>query len=154
MQGNEVIRADVQALLHRTDEIRIKRDEDKLYTILGEIQNLSDAEKAPLFAQSRKGGGVFLFESRHFPGHIVEYIPGVMVNDSISCMFEPHPVLGSPSTLLKLREELVAEIERIHHAIPGALHKADPARHRPVMLIEMSTLQLADTLRETARVKL
>ncbi|MEZ2310826.1 hypothetical protein AB6809_29700 [Paraburkholderia sp. RCC_158] len=129
-------------------------DEDKLYTILGELENRTDDEKKAIFAQSRKGGGVFLFESAHFPGHIVEYIPGVMVNDSISCMFSPHKTLAEPRLLLQLREELVEAIERVNMAVPGSLRKVDPARHRDLLLIEMSTMQLVDVLRESARVKL
>ena len=151
--GSAQIRLDVQNLLRRVAEIQLIRDEDKLYTILGELQNRSDAEKKAIFAQSRTGGGVFLFESGHFPGHIVEYVPGVMVNDSISTMFAPTAVLGQPQLLLKLREELVTEIERVNHATRGSLRKVDPARHRDVMLEEMATMQLADLLRETSRLK-
>jgi hypothetical protein len=148
------IRLDVQNLLNRADEIEIVRDEDKLYTILGELQNQSEGQKQAIFAQSRQGGGVFLFESKHFPGHIVEYIPGVMVNDSISCMFKPHKLLAEARLLLQLREELVAAIERVNMAVPGSLRKVDPARHRDLLLIEMSSMQLVDVLRESARVKL
>jgi hypothetical protein len=148
------IRLDVANLVARANEIQIIRDEDKLYTILGELQNRTDEQKKAIFAQSRRGGGVILFESKHFPGHIVEYIPGVMETDSISCMFAPHPVLAEARTLLHLREELVEALERVNGAAPSSLRKFDPARNRDVLLIEMSTLQLADTLRETGRVKL
>jgi hypothetical protein len=148
------IRLDVANLVARANEIQLVRDEDMLFTILGELQNRTDEQKKAIFAQSRKGGGVFLFESKHFPGHIAEYIPGVMQTDSISCLFKPHPILAEARTLLAFREELVSEIERVNGAAPGSLRKMDPARHRDVLLIEMSTLQLADTLRETGRVKL
>jgi hypothetical protein len=151
--GSAQIRIDVQNLLRRADEIQLIRDEDKLYTILGELEKKSDAEKKALFAQSRTGGGVFLFESGHFPGHIVEYVPGVLVNDSISTMFAPTAVLGQPQLLLKLREELVTEIERVNGAVRGSLRKVDPARHRDLMLEEMATMQLVDLLRETSRLK-
>jgi hypothetical protein len=148
------IRLDVANLVARANEIQLVRDEDMLFTILGELQNRTDAQKQAIFAQSRKGGGVFLFESQHFPGFIAEYIPGVMQTDSISCLFKPHPILAEARTLLAFREELVSEIERVNAAATGSLRKMDPARHRDVLLIEMSTLQLADTLRETGRVKL
>ncbi|MDP9155335.1 MAG: hypothetical protein M3O74_13905 [Pseudomonadota bacterium] len=154
MSTISTLRLDIANLVSRASEIELVRDEDLLYTILGELQNRSDAEKQAIFAQSRAGGGVFLFESKNFPGHIVESIPGVLETDSISCMFKPHPILAEARTLLKFREELVSELERVNGAAPGALRKADPGRHRAVLLIEMSTLQLADTLRETGRVKL
>jgi hypothetical protein len=147
-------RLDVANLVQRADELPFKRDEDLLYTILGELQNRSDAQKQEIFAQSRKGGGVFLFESQNFPGHIAEFIPGVVETDSISCLFTPHPLLAEARVLLKFREELVDAIERVQQAAPGTLRKMDPARHRAVYLNEMSTLQLADTLRELGRVKL
>ncbi|MFP3609253.1 hypothetical protein SB778_03950 [Paraburkholderia sp. SIMBA_050] len=148
------IRLDVANLVARAHEIQLVRDEDMLFTILGELQNRTDEQKKAIFAQSRKGGGVFLFESKNFPGFIAEYIPGVMQTDSISCLFKPHPILAEARTLLAFREELVSEIERVNGAAPGSLRKMDPARHRDVLLIELSTLQLADTLRETGRVKL
>lgn len=154
MSTISAIRLDVANLVKRANEIQIVRDEDLLYTILGELQNKSDDQKQAIFAQSRKGGGVVLFESANFPGNIVEYIPGVLETDSISCLFKPHAALASAGTLLKLREELVSEIERVNGAAPGNLRKQDPARNRAVLLIEMSTLQLADMLAETGRVKL
>jgi hypothetical protein len=148
------MRLDVANLVKRADELPFKRDEDLLFTILGELQNRSDAQKQEIFAQSRKGGGVFLFESKNFPGHIAEYIPGIVETDSISCLFTPHPLLAEARVLLKFREELIEAIERIQQAAPGSLKKADPGRSRAVFLNEMSTLQLADTLRELGRVKL
>ena len=57
------------------------------------------------------------------------------------------------SLLLKLREELVTEIERVNGAVRGSLRKVDPARHRDLMLEEMATMQLVDLLRETSRLK-
>lgn len=55
------IRLDIANLVVRANEIRIIRDEDKLYTILGELQNRTNEQKKAIFAQSRRGGGVILF---------------------------------------------------------------------------------------------
>lgn len=54
-------------------------------------------------------------------------------------------MLAEARTLLHLREELVEALERVNDAAPGSLRKFDPARSRDALLIEMSTLQLADT---------
>lgn len=141
--------------LERFRELRVAKIDDFesiCRTVLGELEGLTTDKKKALFAQSKKGGGVFLYRSTNpklpeAKNVILEAVMGIGSDDFFTCLFDLHPLLNAPSELLRAREELVDGIERLMNAAPGRVVIPDPARGRRLKLQELGTQQLLDQLR-------
>lgn len=95
------------------------------------------------YAASMKAGMFYILDHAKYPGKIVEHVMG-LAGDSISGLYEVHPIFASPGTLLTAREDLIEMIESSENAAPGVLKMMDEGRGRPVFLQEMTTSQLID----------
>jgi hypothetical protein len=133
--------------LERFSTLRsIPRSEDTARFLMGQLGNLPESRKKDLFAQSPRGGGVYVYESPDYPGKVLEVVAGVRTDDQMACLYEGHPIFNTPGELVKAREELIQVFEHLHRAIPGTLFLPDPGRGRHCELREVATMQLCDVI--------
>lgn len=98
------------------------------------------------YAHDHHAGRVYLFRHPQFPGKVIEYVPGLPGDDSVTTLYNEHPIFASRQALLDARKELIAAINYLLMAVPHSVVVQDLGRERPVLLIEMGTAQLLDTL--------
>jgi hypothetical protein len=139
--------------LERFASLRTLKNEDHTRFLLGRMQGMTDSDKKPFFAQSKRAGGVYVYEAPDHPGQILEVVAGVRTDDMMACLYEPHPCFATPGELLKAREELIELLERLHQAVPGTLYIDDRGRGRKVELRELATMQLVDMIGKRFRQK-
>lgn len=101
---------------------------------------------AEFYARDHHAGRVYLFRHPQFPGKVIEYVPGLPGDDSVTTLYSEHPIFASRQALLDARKELIEAINHLLMAVPHSVVVNDLGRERPVLLIEMGTAQLLDTL--------
>lgn len=144
--------------IERFKDIRVSKipEFDNLCnTLLADFQEQSPVTRRQAFAQSKRGGGVFVYETKNpkLPearGLVLEIVPSP-TGDFFACLFEPHPIFNTPGDTIKARVELIETIERLHHSTPGMLAISDPARGRRLHLYELGTMQLIDQVKISLR---
>src|SRR3954447_5292195 len=100
--------------LRKFEALRVvPKSADRVTQLQAELEKLGEGEKRRLFAQSKRGGGVFIFESKNYPGRILEVVAGVRSDDMMSGLYEPHPMFNTPGEAIKAREELIELLERL-----------------------------------------
>lgn len=118
-------------------------------TTHGLMQMLVDTPRTRLgdfFAQDTVAGRVYLFRNDAFPGKLIEYVPGLPGDDSVTTLYGEHRIFASRQALLDARKELIESIERVLMAVPNTTVVRDNGRGRDVFLSELGTAQLLDTL--------
>jgi hypothetical protein len=131
----------------------IPKTSTRAQVILNDLTNLPDDQRRKCFAQSKRAGGLFVYEHPKYPRQILEVIAGVRGDDSMCCLYEPHPMFNSPGEAVKAREELIALLESMHSAIPNTLLFDDEGRGRKVEIREMVTMQIVDSIAQKFRDK-
>jgi hypothetical protein len=140
-------------IMERVKDLRSIKDESHTLFLLGQMEKLGDGKKKELFAQSDRAGGVFIYESPEHKGQILEVVAGVRTDDFMTCLYRPHSIFNAPGELVKVREELIGLLEKLHQAIPGTLGIADYGRGRRVELRELATMQIRDMIEKRFRDK-
>lgn len=121
-------------------------DEKVTHAMMQLLVDTPRERQADMFATTPKAGRFYLFKNDAFPGKVLEYVPGLPGDDSVSTLYSENAVFGTRQTLINAREELIEAIERILMAVPGTTVVRDNGRERDVHLHELGTAQLLDTL--------
>jgi hypothetical protein len=98
------------------------------------------------FAGDQVAGRMYLYRHEAFPGKVIEYVPGLPGDDSVTTLYDEHPIFESRQRLIDVRRELIGAIESLLMAVPNATVVRDNGRERDVYLQELGTAQLLDTL--------
>jgi hypothetical protein len=145
--------------LDRFAELRVSNIPDfesVANTLLAEFNEQPEHKRKAAFAQSKTGGGVYLYRTENpkmaaYKDIILEIIPSPIDGAFITCLYAPHPVFASPGETVKAREQLIEMIERMYGATPGAIVVPDATRGRNIHLYEFATQQLIDRLKALLR---
>lgn len=121
-------------------------DDETVHKMLQILVDTPQDQVGKYFGQSKKAGGFYLFEHDAFPGKVIEYLQGHAGDDSVTTLYEGHPIFHSRQALLEAREEIIGAIDHLLMAVPGTTVVQDHGRERQVFLNELGTAQLLDTL--------
>lgn len=121
-------------------------DEATTHALLQLLVDVPNERKAAYYAQDINAGRVYLFRHDSFPGKVIEYVPGLPGDDSVTTLYAEHPIFASRQALLEARKELIGAIDHILMAVPNTVVVRDDGRERDVFLQELGTAQLLDTL--------
>lgn len=123
---------------------------DKMLSILIEIPN--DAQSG-FWIRDEKAGNVCLFKHDSFPNKVLEYVQG-SADDSVSTLYEEHAIFATLRALTEARNYLIMEIGSVLMALPSTVAVYDGGRERQVVLRELGTAQIIDTLAHFTRTDL
>ena len=98
------------------------------------------------YGADASAGRFYLFRHDSFPGKLIEYVPGLPGDDSVTTLYDEHAVFSTRQRLIDTRKEIIVAIEQILMAVPNTTVVRDSGRERDVFLQEMGTAQLLDTL--------
>lgn len=115
---------------------------DKMLAILVEIPN---HKQEGFWIRAESAGSVCLFKHESFPGKVIEYVLGSR-HDSVTTLYEENPAFATKRSLEDTRNDLIGEIAKVLMALPSTIAVYDAGREREVVLRELGTAQLIDTL--------
>jgi hypothetical protein len=103
-----------------------------------------------LYGASAMGGRFYMIRHESQPGKVLEYVPDVAQDSSVSTLYAEHPIFERRQRLIDAREEIVSAIDHLLLAIPGTTTVLDEGRGKQVHLLELGTAQLLDVLNHFA----
>lgn len=121
-------------------------DEETVNKLLKIMVELPNAEHAEYFGRSSKAGRFFLIRHESVPDRVIEYIPDIQDDSSVTTLYVNHPIFASKQALIDAREEIIEAIDRIFLAMPNTVTVKDLGREKELFLPELGTAQLLDVL--------
>jgi len=116
---------------------------NKLLKIMVEIPDENFHEH---FGRSSKAGRFFLVRHESVPDRVIEYVPDIQDDSSVTTLYVNHPIFASKQALIDAREEIIEAIDRIFLAMPNTVTVKDLGREKELFLPELGTAQLLDLL--------
>lgn len=133
-------------VIQKYKDINPINDEKTTHTLMQMLVDTPRDRLAAFYAGSAAAGRFYLFKNDQFPDKLIEYVPGLPGDDSVTTLFSGHRIFETRATLLAARTELIEAIERLLMAVPGTAVVRDEGREREVHLHELGVAQLLDTL--------
>lgn len=134
------------ATIEKFRTINPLNDEATTNALLQLLVDTPRERQADFYGADTRAGRVYLFRHDSFPGKVLEYVPGLPGDDSVTTLYDEHAVFSSRQALVDARKELIGAIEHILMAVPNTTVVRDMGRERDVFLLELGTAQLFDTL--------
>lgn len=123
-------------------------DEETANKLLRIMVEMPDVEHVKYFGRSSKAGRFFLIRHESVPDHVIEYVPDIQDDSSVSTLYVDHPIFASKQALIDAREEIIEAIDRIFLAVPNTVTVKDLGREKELFLPELGTAQLLDVLQK------
>lgn len=123
-------------------------DEETTNKLLKIMVEMPDIEHVKYFGRSSKAGRFFLIRHESVPGKVIEYVPDIHDDSSVSTLYEDHPIFASKQDLINAREEIIEAIDRVFLAVPNTVTVKDLGREKELFLPELGTAQLLDVLKK------
>lgn len=133
------------SVLEKYRSLRHVNDENIVNAIFDRLIVIPANQQGQYWIRDAEAGQICTYEDDRFPGKVLEYVMGTQ-EDSVSTLYEGHPIFESRARLVDVRKEIIAEIARLFLAVPSVLTLWDDGRGRQVHLRELGTLQLLDML--------
>lgn len=105
---------------------------------------------ADFYGASTHGGRFYLLRHDSQPGKVLEYVPDLQQDTSVTTLYDEHPIFESRQKLIEAREEIIQAIDELLLAVPGTVTVRDVARNKEFHLFELGTAQLLDVLNHFA----
>lgn len=125
-------------------------DEASTNALLKILVDTSRERLSTLYGASAKGGRFYMVRHTSQPGKVLEYVPDLSQDSSVSTLYVEHPIFESRQRLIDVREEIISAIDHLLLAIPGTTTVLDEERGKQVHLLELGTAQLLDVLNHFA----
>lgn len=137
-------------VLEKYKSLKTINDETSVNKLLAILVEVPRERLSEFFAGSAKGGRFYIFRHESVPGKLIEYVPDMSNDTSVTTLFDEHPVFESRQKLLEAREEIIAAIDHLLMAIPGTTTVGDEGRGKEFRLAEFGTAQLLEILQHFA----
>lgn len=125
-------------------------DEQATNALLQVLVNVPRDRLADYYGASAKCGRFYLLRHDSQPGRVLEYVPDLQQDTSVTTLYAEHPIFESRQRLIDAREEIIAAIEQLLLAVPGTTTVLDEGRGKQFHLFELGTAQLLDVLNHFA----
>jgi hypothetical protein len=135
-----------QIILAKYRTLRPINDDETVNRLLAILVGLPINEHQNLFGHSAHAGRFFLFKHDSAPGKVLEYVPDIESDSSITTLYDEHPIFESRQTLIKAREEIIHGLDEILLSVPNSATVLDRGRGKQLSFPELGTAQLLDTL--------
>lgn len=139
-------------VLEKFRTLRPITDDQTVMAMLAILVNLSREQQRDMWFADKDSGRVCLFRHGEFPGKVLEYVWGTK-DDSVSTLYEEHPIFATRQALINARKEVRDEIGRLTLSLPSTIVVGDAGRGRDAYLYELGTAQMIDTLEHFAKPK-
>lgn len=133
------------AVLSKYRGIRPLNDDATTDGMLRILVCIHPTQQQRWWIRNQDTGFICVFTHEMFPGKVIEYVQGTQ-EDSVTTLYEMHPVFANLAQLEQVRRELMTEIGVKLLALPSTILIYDAGREREVSLKEMGTAQLIDFL--------
>lgn len=133
----------IEQYMRLKDVSNAQQAQDIMQNMMAVPQN----QQKGMFVTDNVAGAFLVWEDPQNPGVVYECVMGLLTGDSISTLYEPHPMFNTRQAHLEARQALIEEIKvRLNVGDDAMPAIRDKERKRAVMLPEMATMQLIDML--------
>jgi hypothetical protein len=136
-----------KAVYEKYKNIMPVTDDRIVMTIQCQITQLSFKKAQEYRVKDPIGGSLYLFTDSDFPDKVLEIVPGTNAEDSVSTLYQAHPIFNSRTELMRARREMIEAIAAANLALPSVIGVPDAGRERDVLLAEHGTAQLIDHMK-------
>lgn len=134
-------------ILFKLRDLKPINDEPLVNKMLEILVAIPNEKQDDLWTRTQGAGNVCMFKHSITPGKVIEYVQGSK-DDSVTTLYEGHPIFSSLKALTEARLDLISEIATVTMALPGTVVVRDAGRGRECFLRELGTAQLMDVLAE------
>lgn len=135
-----------QSVLEKYRDIQVINDEETLNKMLAILVELPKEELMKRYVHSPRSGRCYVLRHDDFPGYVLEYVPDIQNDSSVSTLYAEHRIFQSKQSLIDAREEIIAALDSHFMAIPNTVTVRDEGRNKEVFFPELGTAQLIDAL--------
>lgn len=132
-------------VLHKYRDITPLSDDATTDAMLRILVDIHPQEQQRWWIKNQNVGFVCIFTHEKFPGKVIEYVQGSQ-EDSVTTLYDMHPIFADLARLEQVRNELITEIGVTLMALPASVLVYDAGREREAPLKELGTAQLMDVL--------
>lgn len=133
-------------VLEKYRSLKPINDESATTALLGILVATPPARLSNFFGVSVRGGRFYLLRHESHPGKVLEYVPDMDTDSSVTTLYAEHPVFESRQSLIEAREEVINAIDVLLMSVPGTATVLDEGRGKQFSLAELGTAQLYDVL--------
>ena len=136
-------------VLTKYRDLRVLKDQESVDALWRIMIAAPRSKLKEWFARSPHAGRAILIrDDKIAPGKILEYVPDVNENTSVTTLYDSsHRIFATRQSLVDAREEIIQAIDHHLMSIPNTATVKDCGRaNKEFTLPELSTAQLLDTL--------
>ena len=125
--------------------VKVVNDEETVNRLSALMVDRSLYGAGTVITHTTLSGTAVIFRHDSAPGLVLEYIPDLERDTSVTTLYRDHPIFQSRQSLIDARTEIISAIDRHFMAIPNTATVKDEGRNnKEFFFIELGTAQLID----------